>query len=92
MTHCRRAIREVEGLADVHVLFDWGVEERSVDVQLTQFKVAGGRDGKKEAKADHADDKGERFRLVKANALAAPFSDEPRFEAGGIATVSDSTL
>jgi hypothetical protein len=30
-----RAIKEAEGLADVHVLFDGGVEERSVDVELT---------------------------------------------------------
>jgi hypothetical protein len=46
MTHFRRAISEAEGLADVHVLPDWGVEERSVDVKLTlQFKFAGGRDG-----------------------------------------------
>jgi hypothetical protein len=26
-------------MADVHVLLDGGVEERSVDVELTQFKV-----------------------------------------------------
>jgi hypothetical protein len=34
MTHFRRAIREAEGLADVHVLLDGSVEERSVDVKL----------------------------------------------------------
>jgi Co/Zn/Cd efflux system component len=54
--HLGRAISESEGLADVHVLHDWGVEERNVDVKLTQFKVAGGRDGKEEAKTGHADD------------------------------------
>jgi hypothetical protein len=73
MTHFRRAISEAEGLADLHVLLDWGVEERSVDVKLAQFKVAGGRDGKEEAKAGHADDRGERFRVVEAIALVAPF-------------------
>jgi hypothetical protein len=44
VTHFGRAIREADGLADVHVLLDGGVEEHSVDVELTQFKVAGGRD------------------------------------------------
>jgi hypothetical protein len=61
------------------------VEERSVDVKLTQFKIAGGRDGKEEAKAGHADCRGERFRTVEARGLAAPFGDEPGFEAGDIA-------
>jgi hypothetical protein len=55
MTHLGRAIGEAEWLADVHVLLDLGVEERSVDAKVTQFKVAGGRDGKEEAKAGHAD-------------------------------------
>jgi hypothetical protein len=85
MTHFRRAISEAEGLAYVHVLLDWGVEERSVDVKLTHLEVAGGRDGKEETKAGHAGDMGERFRIVEASALAAPFGDEPRFEAGDIA-------
>jgi hypothetical protein len=49
VTHFGRVIREAEGMADVHVLLDGGLEESSVDVQLTQFKVVGGRDG-------HADD------------------------------------
>jgi hypothetical protein len=31
------------------------------------------------------DDRGERFRVVAANALAAPFGDEARSEAGEIA-------
>jgi hypothetical protein len=64
MTHFRRATSEAEGLADVHVLLDWGVEERNVDVKLTQFKVAGGCDGKEEVKAVHADDRGKHFRIV----------------------------
>jgi hypothetical protein len=81
VTHFRRAISEAEGLANVHVLLDWGVEERSVDVMLTQLKVADGRDGEEEAKTCHADDGGERFRVVEACALIAPFGDEPRFEA-----------
>jgi hypothetical protein len=41
-----------------------GVEKRSVVVELTQFKVAGGCDDKEEAQASHADDMGERFRVV----------------------------
>jgi hypothetical protein len=81
MTHLRRAIREAEGVADVHILLDGGVEERSVDIKLTQLKVAGGRDGEEEAKAGHADDSGERFRIVEANALPITFGDELRFEA-----------
>jgi hypothetical protein len=85
MTHLGRAISEAEGLAGVHVLLDWGGEERIVDVKLTQFKVAGGRDGKEEAKAGHAGDKRERFRIVEANTLAAPFGYEPGFKAGDIA-------
>jgi hypothetical protein len=35
MTHLRRAIGEAKGLADVHVLFDGSVEERSVNIKLT---------------------------------------------------------
>jgi hypothetical protein len=35
VTHYGRAIAEAEGLADVHVLLDGAVEERSVDVELT---------------------------------------------------------
>jgi hypothetical protein len=85
MTHFARATSEAEGLADVYVLLDWGVEERSVVVELTQFKVAGGRDGKEEAKDGHVDDMGERFRVVEAGALVAPFGNEPGFEAGDIA-------
>jgi hypothetical protein len=50
VTHLGRAIGEGEGLADVHVFLDRGVEERSVYVKLAQFKVAGGRDGKEEAR------------------------------------------
>jgi hypothetical protein len=85
VTHFGRDIREAEGLADIHVLLDGGVEERSVDVDLTQIKVAGGRDGEEETKASHADDRGERFRIVEANMLAAPFGDKSCFEAGDIA-------
>jgi hypothetical protein len=77
MTRFGRASTEAEGLADVHVLLDWGVEERSVDVKLTQFKVAGGCDGKEEAKAGNLGVRGERFRSVEASALAASFGDEP---------------
>jgi hypothetical protein len=85
MTHFGRAISEAEGLVDVHVLLDWGVEERNVDVKMAQFKVAGGRDGKEEATVGHADYMRERFRIVEADALAASFGDESCFEAGDIA-------
>jgi hypothetical protein len=81
VTHSGRAISEAEGLADVYVLLNRGVEKRSVDVKLTQFNVAGGCDGKEEAKVGHADDKGERLCIVKASTLAAPFGNEPCFEA-----------
>ena len=64
VTHLGCAIVEAEGLADVHVFLNRGVEKRSVDVKLTQFKVAGGCYGKKEAEAGHADDMGERLRIV----------------------------
>jgi hypothetical protein len=56
VAHFGRAIKETEGLADVHVFLNGGVEERNVDVELTQLKVAGGRDGEEETKAGHADD------------------------------------
>jgi hypothetical protein len=85
MTHFGRAITEAEGLADVHVLLNRGVEKRSVDIKLTQLKVAGGCDGQEEAQTGRADDKGERLRVVESNALAAPFGDESCFEAGDIA-------
>jgi hypothetical protein len=58
MTRFGRVTNEAEGLADVHVLLNRGVEKRSVDVNLTQFKVADGYNGKEEAQAGHADDKG----------------------------------
>jgi hypothetical protein len=69
MTHFGRAISEAEGLADVHVLLNRGVEKRGVDLKLTQFKVAGGCNGKEEAKTGHADDMGERFSIVEAIAV-----------------------
>jgi hypothetical protein len=56
VTHFERAIREANRMADLHVLLDGGVEKRSVDVELTMFKVAGGRDGEEEAEAGHADE------------------------------------
>jgi hypothetical protein len=85
VAHLGRAIRETEELADVHVLLDEGVEERSVDIELTHFKVVSGRDGEEETKARHADDMGERFRIVETSTLAASFGDETCFEAGDIA-------
>jgi hypothetical protein len=85
MTYLKRVISEAEGLADVHVLLDGGVEKGNVDIELTQFKVAGGRDGEEEVKAGHADDGGERFRIVEANVLAAIVGEESCFEAGDIA-------
>jgi hypothetical protein len=85
MTHFGRAISESEGLADVHILLNRGVEKRNVDVKLTELKVAGGCDGQEEAHAGHADDMRERLREVLASTLAAPFSDESCFEAGNIA-------
>jgi hypothetical protein len=64
VTDLGRAITESEGLADVHVFLNRGVEKRSVDVKLEELKVAGGCDGQNEAEAGHADDKGERLRVV----------------------------
>jgi hypothetical protein len=40
--HLTCAIREAEGLRDVHILFDEEIHERGVDVKLTQFEVHGG--------------------------------------------------
>jgi hypothetical protein len=59
---------------------------------LTQFEVAGGRDGEEETKAGHADDMRERFRIVEASTLAATFCNEPCFEAGDITMVSGLAL
>jgi hypothetical protein len=69
----------------VDVLVDGGVEKCSVDVKLTQLKVSGDCDDKEEAQAGHADDMREGLRIVEANALAAPFGDEPCFGAEDIA-------
>jgi hypothetical protein len=86
VAHFGRSIGEAEGLAGgVHVLVDGGVEERNVDIELTQLKVAGGRDGEEETKAGQADERGEHFRIVEASTLAATFGDEPCFGAGDIA-------
>jgi hypothetical protein len=49
LTHFGRAITEFEWLVDVHVLLNRGVDKCSVDVNLTQLKVAGGCDGQEEA-------------------------------------------
>jgi hypothetical protein len=64
MIHFGRAITKPEGLADVHVLLNRGVEKRNVDVKVTQLKVAGGCDAQEEAHASHADDSIERLRAV----------------------------
>jgi hypothetical protein len=85
MTQFRRAIGEAKGLADVHVLFDGSVEERSVDMKLTHLKISCGRNGEEYTKVGNAYDWGEYFRIVEASALAATFGYEPCFEAGDIA-------
>jgi hypothetical protein len=43
--HFRRAIRGPEGLADVNIVFDGSIEERGVNVKLTEFEVHGGCNG-----------------------------------------------
>jgi hypothetical protein len=60
--------------------------DSNVDVKLAQLKDAGGCNRKEEAHAGHADERRERLRIVKVNALTAPFGDEPCFEAGDIAS------
>jgi hypothetical protein len=50
MAHFGRAISEAEGLADIHVLLNRGVEKRSIDVKMAQLKVASGCNGKEEAR------------------------------------------
>jgi hypothetical protein len=70
MTDFRRAFIEAEGLANVHVLLNRGVEKRSVDVKLAQLNVSGGCDGKEESHVGHADYRGERLSIVKARTLA----------------------
>jgi hypothetical protein len=84
VTHFGCAIAEAERLADVHVFLNGYVEKRSVDVKLAELKVAGGCDGQEETQAGHADDMGERLCVVQSSALAAPFGDEQRFEAGDV--------
>jgi hypothetical protein len=92
MTHFRRAISEAERLADVHVLLNRGIEKRGVDVKLTQFKIAGGCDGKEEAKACHADDTGERLRIVEASAFLHPLATNRALKLKTSPAVSDLTL
>jgi hypothetical protein len=48
VAHLICAIREAEGLTDVHILFDGGIYERGVDDKLTEFEVHGGYSGKEE--------------------------------------------
>jgi hypothetical protein len=45
MSHFSFVIRETERLADVHILFDVGIEERSVDVKLAKLEIHGDRNG-----------------------------------------------
>jgi hypothetical protein len=54
MTHFTSAIGEAEGFADVHVLVDGSVEERSVDVKMTKLKVLGASNGEEESETGHA--------------------------------------
>jgi hypothetical protein len=84
MTHLRSAIREAKWLADVHVFIDRSVQERSVDIKPTEFKVAGGRNGEEESETGYVNGRGESLRIVEACALAAAFGHEPGFEAGDI--------
>jgi hypothetical protein len=51
------SIHEAEGLTDVHILFDGGIEERGIDVKFAEFKVYGGCNGKEEPETSHADDR-----------------------------------
>jgi hypothetical protein len=81
VAHFECTICEGEGLANVHILFDWGIEERSVDVKLAEFEVHGNRNGEKEPKGGHADDRGEGLSVAEARALTAALGDETSFEA-----------
>jgi hypothetical protein len=76
-----RIVCEPERLADVDLLGDRCIHERSVDVELTKFEVLGGSNGEEKAEASHADNRGEIFRVVNSSMLAASFGHEASFEA-----------
>jgi hypothetical protein len=57
MAHPSCVIREAVWLADVHILFDGCIEERSFDVTLTKFEIHGGRNCKEEPETSHVDDR-----------------------------------
>jgi hypothetical protein len=76
-----RTIREAEWLADVNILVDWGIEERSVDVKLTKFEIHGGYNGNKEPETSLANDKGEDLGVDETRALIASYGDEAGFQA-----------
>jgi hypothetical protein len=66
----------------VHVLFDGGVEEGSVDVKLIYYKAHGGRNGEEESETVHTNDRRESYRIVKARALTTTLGREAGLEAG----------
>jgi hypothetical protein len=80
VAHFGCTIREAGGLANVNILFDGGMEERSVDVNMTDFELHSGRNGEKEPKASPADDQGEGLSVVEAHASTAALGDETSFE------------
>jgi hypothetical protein len=84
MAYLRGAIREAEGLTDVNVLSDEGVEKRSVDVRLTKIEVHGGHNGEEEAETGHAKNRREILRIVEVRALTATLGHEAGFEAEGV--------
>jgi hypothetical protein len=80
--HFRGAIREAAGFTDVNVLFDWGAEKSGFDVNLTELKVHGDRNGEEHAETGHANDRRESLIIVEARALTTALGHEAGFEAG----------
>jgi hypothetical protein len=81
IAHYRGTVKEADWLANVNILFDWGVKKGGVDVKLTKFEVHGGRNGEKEPEAGHANDRGEGLSVVETRALTAALGDDASFEA-----------
>jgi hypothetical protein len=73
---CRCAICEAKGLTDVHILFDGAIQERGIDVNLTEFEVHDGCNGKEEVEASHPDDRGESLYVVETRVFVATLGHE----------------
>jgi predicted hydrocarbon binding protein len=84
MTDIGRSVREAKGLSNVDILFDMGIEEGGINVQMAELEVHTCRNGEKLSQASHYDDGGERLCVVESGALAAALSNKASLVTGYI--------